>query len=117
MLHQIIIDQKAWRGEIHDYLKTPNGEREVDLFTCVAKLLLQFIGNRTRGLLFCNRHGQQLDQRNVLRRLHKALEEIGFEQAGWGTCFSSFFATHSLGTTPVAQKAFATSGWGGVRQA
>jgi len=79
---RIIIDQKAWRGEIHDYLKTPNGEREVDLPACVAKLLLQFIGNRKSGLLFWNRHGQQLDQRNVLRHLHKALEEIGFEQAG-----------------------------------
>ena len=79
---RIVIDQKAWRGEIHDYLKTPNGEREVDLPTCVAKLVLQFIGGRKKGLLFCNWHGQQLDQRNVLRRLHKALEEIGFEQAG-----------------------------------
>ena len=79
---RIIIDQKAWRGEIHDYLKTPNGEREVDLPTCVARLLLQFVGNRKTGLLFCNRHGKQLDQRNILRHLHKALQEIGFEQAG-----------------------------------
>lgn len=76
---KIIIDQKAWRGEIHDYLKTPNGEREVDLPACVAKLLLQFIGNRKSGLLFWNRHGQQLDQRNVLRHLHKALVEIGLQ--------------------------------------
>jgi hypothetical protein len=28
---RIIIDEKAWQGEIHDYLKTDSGEREIDL--------------------------------------------------------------------------------------
>ncbi len=79
---RIIIDQKAWRGEIHDYLKTENGEREVDLPVNVAKLLVEFIGDRKTGLLFCTRHGNQLNQRNILRHLHKALKEVGFEQAG-----------------------------------
>ena len=46
---RIIIDEKAWRGEIHDYLKTPNGERELDVPENVAKLLIEFIGNRKRG--------------------------------------------------------------------
>jgi integrase len=64
---RIIIDQKACRGEIHDYLKTENGEREVDLPANVAKLLIEFIGNRKTGLLFCTRHGNQLSQRNILR--------------------------------------------------
>jgi hypothetical protein len=108
MLHQIIIDQKAWRGEMHDYLKTPNGEREVDLFTCVAKLLLQFVGNRKRGLLFCNRHGPQLEQRNILRLLHKALEEI--EPSRLEHALFVVIATHSFGTTPTVQKAFETFG-------
>jgi len=40
---RIIIDEKAWRGEFHDYLKTENGEREIDFPTNVAKLLLEFI--------------------------------------------------------------------------
>jgi integrase len=79
---RIIIDQKAWRGEIHDYLKTASGEREVDLPLNAAKLLVEFIGYRETGLLFCTRHGCQLDQRNILRHLHKALEQVGFEQAG-----------------------------------
>ena len=48
----------------------------------VAKLLVEFIGDRKTGLLFCTRHGCQLDQRNILRHLHKALEDFGFEQAG-----------------------------------
>jgi len=38
------------RGEIHDYLKTPNGEREIDLTDNVAKLLVEFIGDRESGL-------------------------------------------------------------------
>jgi integrase len=71
---RIIIDQKAWRGEMHDYLKTENGEREVDLPVNVAKLLVEFIGGRKTGLLFCTRHGNQLNQRNILRHLHKALK-------------------------------------------
>jgi integrase len=80
---RIIIDEKAWRGEIHDYLKTDNGEREVDLPENVAKLLVEFIGNRTAGLLFKTRHGKQWSQSNILRRhLHPALGEIGFEKAG-----------------------------------
>jgi integrase len=70
---RIIIDAKAWRGEIHDYFKTENGEREIDLPSNVAKLLVEFIGDRKSGLLFCTRNGKQLSQTNILRRhLHPA---------------------------------------------
>ena len=80
---RIIIDEKAWRGEIHDYLKTENGERGIDLPANVAKLLVEFIGGRKSGLLFCTRHGKQLSQSNILRRhLHPALAKVGFEKAG-----------------------------------
>jgi integrase len=80
---RIIIDEKAWRGEMHDFLKTENGEREIDLPEGVARLLLEFIGERKSGLLFSTRTGKQLAQTNILRRhLHPALAEIGFEKAG-----------------------------------
>jgi len=80
---RIIIDEKAWRGEIHDYLKTENGERETDLPENVAKLLVEFIGDRKSGLLFRSHSGKQLHQSNILRRhLHPALPEVGFEKAG-----------------------------------
>jgi integrase len=80
---RIIVDEKAWRGEIHDYLKTENGEREIDLPAKVAKLLVEFIGDRKSGLLFCTRNGKQLSQSNILRRhLHPALAEVGFGKAG-----------------------------------
>ena len=71
---RIIVDEKAWRGEIHDYLKTENGEREIDLPANVAKLLVEFIGDGKSGLLFCTRKGKQLGLSNILRRhLHPAL--------------------------------------------
>jgi integrase len=80
---RIIIDEKAWQGEIHDYLKTDNGEREIDLPNNVARLLVGFIGGRKSGLLFETRTHRQLRQSNILRRhLHPALEEMGFKKAG-----------------------------------
>jgi integrase len=80
---RIIIDEKAWYGQIHDYLKTENGEREVDLPENVAKLLVEFIGDRKSGLLFCTRNGKPLSQSNILsRHLHPALERVGFEKCG-----------------------------------
>ena len=54
---RIIIDEKAWHGEIHDYLKTENVEREIDLPDNVAKLLVEFIGDRKSGHLFRSRSG------------------------------------------------------------
>jgi integrase len=80
---RIIINEKAWHGEIHDYLKTENGEREIDLPENVAKALVEFIGDRKSGLLFRTRNGKQLSQSNILRRhLHPALAAVGFEKAG-----------------------------------
>lgn len=80
---RIIIDEKAWQGEMHDYLKTDAGEREIDLPASVAKLLVEFIGERKAGLLFQTCNGKPLGQSNILRRhLHPALEEVGFEKAG-----------------------------------
>jgi integrase len=40
----IKICQKAWRGQIHDYLKSESGKREVDLHPTVAEMLKDFIG-------------------------------------------------------------------------
>jgi hypothetical protein len=44
------IQQKAKRGKIQPYLKTENGEREVDLCTSLAAMLKDHIGARTSGL-------------------------------------------------------------------
>ena len=79
----IKICQKAWRGQIHDYLKSESGKREVDLHPTVAEMLKGFIGERKSGLLFCNGRGRQLAQSNILRRsLHPIL--TGLEQPKTG---------------------------------
>ena len=70
----IKICQKAWRGQIHDYLKSDNGKREIDLHPTVAAMLKDFVGERKSGLLFSTRTGRQLSQSNILRRsLHPTL--------------------------------------------
>src|SRR5215472_17274269 len=67
----LYILQKAKRGEIQPYLKTQNGERDIDLCTFLATMLKEFIGTRSSGLLFCTSTGRQLLQTDVLRdRLH-----------------------------------------------
>jgi integrase len=91
---RIRIVEKAWQGQIHDYLKTENGDREVDLDSQVAKLLMEYIGTRKSGLVFCSRTGKQLWQSNILRRhLHPALKRIGFAQSG-EHAFRRFRDTH-----------------------
>src|SRR6202453_3833356 len=42
----IKICQKAWRGQIHDYLKSESGKREIDLHGTVATMLKKFVGER-----------------------------------------------------------------------
>jgi integrase len=79
----IHICQKAWRGKMHDFLKTRNGEREIDLHPSVANLPREFIGERKSGLLFRTRTGQQLHQSNILWRvLHPILEKLGQPKCG-----------------------------------
>jgi integrase len=81
---RIVINSKAWHGEEHDFLKTPNGDREIDLPANVAKLLIESIGDRKSGLLFQSKHGKPLRQSNILRRhLHPALESIGAPKSGF----------------------------------
>jgi integrase len=73
----IKICQKAWRGQIHNYLKSENGKREIDLHPTVAAMLKGFVGERDSGLLFSTRTGRQLSQQNILKRsLHPILTHL-----------------------------------------
>jgi len=79
----IKICQKAWRGQIHDYLKSDNGKREIDLHPTVAAMLKDFVGARKSGLLFATRTGRQLSQQNILRRsLHPILANLQQSKTG-----------------------------------
>jgi integrase len=79
----ITITEKAYRGEVQQFLKTKNGQRTVDLAPEVGALLRQYIGNR-KGLLFSTRTGQPLSQSNLLKRnLNPLLEELGIAECGF----------------------------------
>ena len=79
----IKICQKAWRGQIHDYLKSENGKREIDLHPLVATMLKDFVGDRRSGLLFSTRTGRQLSQQNILKRsLHPILADLNQPKMG-----------------------------------
>jgi integrase len=80
----IKIKQKAWKSQLHNFLKTDNGEREIDLYPTVAAMLKAFIGERKSGLLFLSKSGKPLHQSNVLRRtLHPILKSLNHAKCGF----------------------------------
>jgi integrase len=82
----ISIVQKVRCGKVEHRLKTPSGERQVDLHPSIGALLKEFVGNRTSGFLFCTRTGKPLSQSNIVsRHLHKALKELGYVNPYTGT--------------------------------
>lgn len=75
----LTIVQKARHGKIEQRLKTPDGQRQVDLHSQIADLLRKFVGTRTSGLLFRTRLGTPVGQSHVIRRhLHPALKRLGY---------------------------------------
>ena len=90
----IVIDRKAWRGEVQGFLKTTNGKREVDLHSSVAEMLKKFVGEKKSGLLFSTKGGKPLHQSNILRRtLHPILAELQQPRTGFHA-FRRFRVTH-----------------------
>jgi len=80
----LFVRQKAKRGEIQPYLKTQNGERDVDLCKPLAEMLREHIGKRTSGLLFCTSTGNQLLQANTLQdSLHPILKKLEHVKGGF----------------------------------
>lgn len=80
----LYIRQKAKRGELQPYLKTQNGERDVDLCESLAAMLKTFIGTRSSGLLFRTSTGGQLLQANTLQdSLHPILKKLSHEKGGF----------------------------------
>ena len=90
----LYIRQKAKRGEIQQHLKTINGERDIDLCTPLARVLKQYVGDRTSGLLFRTSPGRQLLQANTLQdSLHPILNYMAHEYGGFNI-FRRFRITH-----------------------
>lgn len=60
----------------------------------VAKLLMDFVGERKSGLLFCCKKGKPLNQSNIINRwLHPMLEQLKAPKAG-NHAFRRFRITH-----------------------
>lgn len=79
----LYIRQKAKRGEIQAYMKTQNGERDIDLCASLATMLKEFIGLRTSGL-FCTSTGRQILQTDILRdSLHPILKKLDHVKGGF----------------------------------
>ena len=80
----LYIRQKAKRGDIQPFLKTQNGERDIDLCSSLATMLRNFIDRRTSGLLFSTSTGAQLLQSNTLQdSLHPILTKIEHVKGGF----------------------------------
>jgi integrase len=94
----IKIVQKAWRSEIHDFLKTDSGTREIDLCPALAVTLKRYLekfGEKLKSdLLFQSKSGKPLHQSNVLRRtLHPILQNLNQPTCGCHA-FRRFRVTH-----------------------
>lgn len=90
--------QKAWRSEIHDFLKTDSGYREIDLCPALAAMLKEYLDKRKEALgsdlLFQSKSGKPLHQSNVLRRaLHPILQNLNEPKCGCHA-FRRFRITH-----------------------
>jgi len=90
----LLIVQKAKCGQLYPYLKTKNGERQVDLCSRLAEMLREFVGERREGLLFRSSTGAQLLQSNTLSdSLHPVLDYIAHDRGGFNI-FRRFRLTH-----------------------
>jgi integrase len=94
----IKIVQKAWRSQIHNFLKTDSGSREIDLCPTLASMLKEYLDKRQgtlkSDLLFQSKSGKPLHQSNVLRRtLHPILEKLNELKCGCHA-FRRFRITH-----------------------
>ena len=109
----LLIVQKAKAGKIQPYLKTKNGERQVDLCRPLAEMLREYVGERKTGLLFHTSTGAQLLQANTLQdSLHPILNYLAHEYGGFNI-FRRFRLTHlETSGCPEALKHF----WSGHAQ-
>jgi integrase len=94
----IKIVQKAWRSQLHNFLKTDSGSREVDLCPALAAMPKEYLDKPQRtlrsDLLFQSRLGKPLHQSNILRRtLHPILQNFNEPKCGCHA-FRRFRVTH-----------------------
>ena len=81
----IKVRQSVWNGKVQ-FPKTPNAIRDIDLAPSIARMLREFIGDRTAGFLFATRGGRSISPSDILtRHLHPILKAMGREKCGFHT--------------------------------
>lgn len=76
----ISIEQKVLDGVVEGQLKTEASWRKVELHPLISELLKWFVGDRKSGFLFPGRWADRpVTYVTVLKHLHCALEELGYE--------------------------------------
>jgi hypothetical protein len=103
----LTICQKAKAGQIQPYLKTPAGERSVDLCSALAAMLQEFVGERKDGFLFRTSTGAVHHLSNILEdSLHPILEKLEHVKGGCNI-FRRYRLTHvSKSDCPDALRRF-----------
>jgi integrase len=80
-------------GHLVPYVKTIASYREIDLHDTVARVLKQYIGGRTSGLLFSTANGTPMRSNNILAgHLHPALRDLEFVNVCTGTARAGMHA-------------------------
>jgi integrase len=74
----ITIEQQGINSKIVKRVKKRASRREVDIHPDISAVLKDFVGERTRGLLFATRNNTPLDYSFVLPHLQRALKALGY---------------------------------------
>lgn len=79
----VAVERQAGRG-VTSALKTEASRREVPIPRPLADALAEHVTEHVHTVVFCTLDGRHLLYRNVLRTLHKALDDAGLREPGFG---------------------------------
>ena len=102
----VAIERQAGRGATTK-LKTEASQREIPIPRALADALAEHVAGHGHEVVFCTVAGDHLLYRNVLRVLHRALEDAGLREPGFGfhalrRMAASFFEAASRTDTQIA---------------
>lgn len=102
----VAVERQAGRG-VTTKLKTEASQREIPIPRALADALAEHVAAHGHEIVFCTLDGKHLDYRNVLRVLHRALDDAGLREPGFGfhalrRMAASFFEAAARTDTQIA---------------